>query len=688
MWEGHGPNVIDIPMFKLRPRPSITTVLALSFTLVIAVLMAITTWLEVERQHDIFLDELEERAIFVADAVDDALAAPFEGQDFGEIARISEIVVGLPDLDKLEVYSPEGRVIIKVGEGDAPDPEASSALRQRALAGDSILQEEWGNTFEVAAPIKVDSVVVGGVSFIHDTSRAGIQARETAIQAIWQTVVLMFVGIAVAYLIAQRLVRPLMRMVEATRNVGRGNLEFVAERPLTREMGELSEAFEEMTASLRTSKGRLQSQADDLATGNLELQFEVKERERAETALRSAHDGLRRAHGELEQRVAERTAELVDVNSSLEEEIAEHARAQREIDSVYSLTPDMLCILDSAGRLRRVNPAFADFFHRFGGDIEGYTLIELAHEEDVPVVTQALSSLSGENDSVRFENRWRTGPEQYRWLAWHAVAVADDQLIYAAARDITDRVTIEQMKDEFVSMVSHELRTPLTAIRGSLGLVSAGALGEAPEAIKEMVDVAMTNSERLVRLVNDILDIHKMESGMVSMEFEPTDVGELMARVTQELSATAAESEVRIDVGSGAHEAVVDPDRIIQTLINLVGNAIKFSPRGGTVWLNAEESGAALRVTVSDEGRGIPHEKLDSIFGRFQQVDASDSRQKGGTGLGLAICRSIVEQHGGRIWAENRAEVGSTFAFEIPVDGPDGVRSERPLALAGDDRDH
>jgi PAS domain S-box-containing protein len=260
----------------------------------------------------------------------------------------------------------------------------------------------------------------------------------------------------------------------------------------------------------------------------------------------------------------------------------------------------------------------------------------------------------------------------------------------AVFRDVTHRHEVDRMKDEFVSVVSHELRTPLTSIRGSLGLLAGGAAGELPEQGRRMVDIAVENTDRLIRLINDILDIERIQSGAVVLHRQHCQAAELIAESLRVVVPLAREAGV--EVGLAKVEGVVDGDRdrLVQTLTNLVSNAVKFSPRGGIVTLAARNVGADVLFTVSDEGRGIPADRLESIFGRFQQVDASDSRTKGGTGLGLAITRSIVEQHGGRIWAESTLGEGSTFSFTIPAAAEAPARpldpvGEGPLVLVCDD---
>jgi signal transduction histidine kinase len=244
--------------------------------------------------------------------------------------------------------------------------------------------------------------------------------------------------------------------------------------------------------------------------------------------------------------------------------------------------------------------------------------------------------------------------------------------VVVAFTDISERNQLDRMKDEFISTVSHELRTPLTSLRAALGLLAGGALATRPEKMRQMMDIAIGNTDRLVRLVNDILDLERIGSGKAELHQVNCSVDELFERATSLLQTHAQKSNVRFVLeGNGVH-VWADPDRILQTLTNLVSNAIKFSPPASTI--PSEIRLTAQYVTrdealleVHDQGRGIPTDKLQQIFERFKQVDASDSRAMGGTGLGLAICRSIVQQHGGHIWATSTMGEGSTFHFTLPT---------------------
>ena len=244
--------------------------------------------------------------------------------------------------------------------------------------------------------------------------------------------------------------------------------------------------------------------------------------------------------------------------------------------------------------------------------------------------------------------------------------------VVVAFTDISERNALDRMKDEFISTVSHELRTPLTSLRAALGLVAGGALNARPDKMRQMMDIAIGNTDRLVRLVNDILDLERIGSGKAELHQTVITMEELFHRATSLLQAAAAKSNIRFIVKGNGVQVWADQDRIIQTLTNLLSNAIKFSPEHSTQGTEIRLTASLLSedealIEVQDHGRGIPADKLQQIFERFKQVDASDSRAMGGTGLGLAICRSIVQQHGGHIWATSSLGEGSTFHFTLPT---------------------
>ncbi|MEG5064119.1 PAS domain S-box protein [Microcoleus sp. B3-A4] len=321
------------------------------------------------------------------------------------------------------------------------------------------------------------------------------------------------------------------------------------------------------------------------------------------------------------------------------------------------------------------------------------------------VSSQILATLEdGEARRVTDEVFWRRDGSSFPVEYVVAPMREEGEIIGAVVtfKDITERLAVERMKDEFISVVSHELRTPMTSIHGALGLLNSGLLDAYPQKAKRMLEIAVTNTDRLVRLVNDILDLERMESSYSTAVKQTCNVADLMLQAADEMQGMAQQAGVTLSVKPVGAQLQAVPDRLIQALTNLLSNAIKFSPSGATVWLSGElthnldlaekaahksvsspsllspDSATApphllvpsswyIVIAVKDQGRGIPPDKLEMVFERFQQVDASDSRQKGGTGLGLAICRSIVQQHGGRMWVESVLGEGSTFFLSLPL---------------------
>ena len=270
-----------------------------------------------------------------------------------------------------------------------------------------------------------------------------------------------------------------------------------------------------------------------------------------------------------------------------------------------------------------------------------------------------------------------------------ASAVAERE--HGLRDDIRQLKEVERMKTEFVSTVSHELRTPLTALRGSLGLVLAGTTGPVASKTRDLLQIALQNTERLIRLINDILDVERIEAGHLVVRREPVELTTLLRTTVESLRTVAMEAGVAIRV-EGETSAIVtaDPDRLVQVFTNLISNAVRFSPRGETVTVSAKTTPTSVVVFVTDRGPGIPLEFRRRIFGKFQQADPAGSA--GGAGLGLAIVRAIVERHGGSIRFDSAPGHGTTFIMELPYTPPMAPVasvsvSDHRLLVLDDDRD-
>ena len=412
----------------------------------------------------------------------------------------------------------------------------------------------------------------------------------------------------------------------------------------------------------------------NLITGFNNMLAELEQRDRE----------LVRYQTELETTVAQRTAELTAANEELlvaknsaEKAAAVNAQLARESALILNSATDGIFGVDLQGEPTFLNPAGVRMLGRTLDELRGASIHKLIHHSDAagnPMpeegcpMGEALrrgDPYAGANDTF-----WRPDGSSFP-VEYSATTMFDEDGNKAGAvllfRDITERRAIERLKSEFVSTVSHELRTPLTSIRGALGLLSSGLLGTVAEKGQRMLEIAVTNTDRLVRLINDILDLERIESGKVELTRGTVDAQSVMDQAREGLQSMADQARVRIVAEPMSASLWGDSDRIIQMLTNLLGNAIKFSPRDTTVTLSGIAGATEFTFCVADEGRGIPDEKLDSIFQRFSQVDASDSRNRGGSGLGLAICQSIVTAHGGRIWAEKNKPIGTRFQFTIPL---------------------
>jgi signal transduction histidine kinase len=229
---------------------------------------------------------------------------------------------------------------------------------------------------------------------------------------------------------------------------------------------------------------------------------------------------------------------------------------------------------------------------------------------------------------------------------------------------------VERLNNGFLSTASHELRTPLTSIRGSLGLLASGVVGALSAEAVEVVAIAERNAVRLMALINDILDLERLETGTIELRFAQVPVGSILHRAMESFPAFGHQHGITVDAPEVSSIIWADADRIVQVVVNLLSNAVKFSPPGGVVTIGIGPQDSWVEFRITDQGRGVPIADRRAIFERFRQVEMSDAREKGGTGLGLAICKSIVEQHGGTIGVESEQGSGSTFWFRVGTPPP------------------
>jgi len=359
--------------------------------------------------------------------------------------------------------------------------------------------------------------------------------------------------------------------------------------------------------------------------------------------------------------------QLQSQNNRLQQEIIERQQAEEKFAKVFRSSPSPIAITTlNEGYFIEVNNSFLRISGYSLEEIIGHSVVELqigiTQAQNANIWQKLLETGSLQNQEI--ELRTKSGENRIVLLSAELIELEAKQCVLNIFHDITER---KRLENEFISLVSHELRTPLTSVIGSLDLLGTGQLGTLTVKGQQILNIATSNIERLNRLVNDILDLERMKSGKIAMQALPCNIGDLLIQAAEAMQAMAERSQINLIVEPTTAQIFADPDRILQTLTNLIGNAIKFSAAGSTVWLRAKLPADYLQIEVEDQGRGIPQDKLQSIFERFGQVDASDSRNKGGTGLGLAICRNIVEQHHGKIWAESILGQGSTFYIILPL---------------------
>ena len=354
---------------------------------------------------------------------------------------------------------------------------------------------------------------------------------------------------------------------------------------------------------------------------------------------------------------------------------AEAAANATRVASIMNSVPDGIITIDRHGVVVETNPAVSMLFGYAKEELVGRNVKVLmpASMHDAHDAGFTRFFRSGERKlvgrgSVEVPARRKDGSEFVMQLSLTDMTLDTQRFVVGIMRDVTERRAAERLKDEFISVVSHELRTPLTSISGSLGLMAAGAGGELPPKATRLVQIANQNSERLTRLINDILDLEKADGGKLQLTIAPHFASEVVEQVVESNQPYAQRFAVKLaieDLGIDGLVAV-DRDRFAQVLTNIISNAAKFSPQGETVRIRIAASDAtSLRIEITDRGSGIPESFRPRLFQKFAQADSSDTRAKGGTGLGLSIAKSLIESMGGAI-AYSTSAVGTTFSVTVP----------------------
>lgn len=459
--------------------------------------------------------------------------------------------------------------------------------------------------------------------------------RQIQSRVVLGGVVLAILFSILGWLAARAVTRPLLELAGAARRLEQGDEAEVRPSHAYREVAMLGTALNSMLANLRQKTGELHS-----------------------------------LNAQLEQRVEQRTRQL--------REAFERVRSnEQRIQTIIETAQDPFIGMDLEGRIIDWNTQAEATFGwkraevlgrpagevllppRFAGALEG-ALQQFLRTGKADILGRPIERMMIDRQGRELPVEVKIG----------LVSAGGERFFSAFVHDISQRKEIERMKDEFVSTVSHELRTPLTAIYGSLDLLASGMAGELPPDAKQLLQISHDSTERLIRLINDMLDLEKIASGKLEYRMQPQPLRPLLEQAIRDTRAYAEGLRVELRLVPGADARVIaDSDRLVQVCVNLLSNAAKFSPPGGAVEVELALRDGCARVSVVDHGEGVPPEFRDRMFQRFAQADASDRRTRGGTGLGLSICRSIVEAHGGHIGFTSEPGVRTEFYFELPLAG-------------------
>jgi len=360
----------------------------------------------------------------------------------------------------------------------------------------------------------------------------------------------------------------------------------------------------------------------------------------------------------LEHKVEQRTADLARSNKVLEV-------MQKNLQTIIKYSADGLVIVDREGVMRFANPAAEAFFGRGAeellGESFGFPVIE-GETAEVDIICKHGRTAAVQIRPVRTE--------------WEG-----EQVCLISMSDITNRRKAEEslketmrIKSDFTSTVSHELRTPLTAVKEGIALVLDGLAGDINEEQKELLGIAKKNVDRLARLINDVLDFQKLDSGKMKFNLEANDINQIVKDIYETMvsPAKATGLDILLELDERLPKTTFDSDKITQVLTNLVNNAMKFTEKGN-ITIKTSKTEDAVQVSVSDTGYGIRKEDMPKLFNSFEQLGNGGDRKTGGTGLGLAICKGILERHNGEIWVDSVFGKGSKFTFTLPIYSTEGL---------------
>jgi PAS domain S-box-containing protein len=376
--------------------------------------------------------------------------------------------------------------------------------------------------------------------------------------------------------------------------------------------------------------------------------------------------------------------EIADIDRAFHSMSGLLQQATEKERAILQNAQDVIFSLDDRFSFLSASPASTTVFGYTPDELLGSKLVNLVLPEDMGSLLTALKSITDGGTEPQLEMRLKRKDGRMIDIVCSVHWSQKDRTIFCVAHDMTERKQAERLRQEVVQMVSHDLKTPLSAVRTFLELLDAGAFGTLNDRGQHLLKLADSSTMRMLTLIKDLLDIEKMEAGMLELERCSTMVNDLFEQSAHNISAMAAERSVKIESKPCDLSVQVEPARIVQVLVNLLSNAVKFSPNDSVITLSARDTGEWVEVSVADCGRGVPPEKLATIFDRFSQVRISDASEKGGSGLGLAICKALVELHGGTISVKSQEGHGSEFVFTLPKSSNDPTTDDSKSAPAGD----
>lgn len=354
---------------------------------------------------------------------------------------------------------------------------------------------------------------------------------------------------------------------------------------------------------------------------------------------------------------------LGEVAARIEGDLARTRAERNRLNAILRGMGEGIMAVDPTGNITLVNPAFRELFS-LTEEVEGKKLIDISRHPALHDTFRDVIATKAE----RVEELVLRSPGERTVLTHWVPLIENDDLqgVVVVFHDITEIRTLENMRRDFVANVSHELRTPITIIKGYAETLTGGALQKNPDQASKFISIILSHAERLAALVGDLLVLSQLESGNLALETAPVSLQDVSTRVGSLLESKSAEKGIKVDMTglSAAPQALADVGKLEQILVNLLDNAIKYTPAGGTVSLSAESEGNLIRIGVHDTGIGIPSRDQNRIFERFYRVDTARSREQGGTGLGLSIVKHLVQMHGGTVSVKSGGQ-GSSFYFTL-----------------------